>query len=170
MYILIYVYTYEYIYIYIIHILSSYLINILYQWYRARRWRMFQNRQPIGHRKRAWLLWLTDGRVNPPINWKLVGVVFPEVVTMVFINFINRPYLENSKNAKPCGPWSAMVEPSTVPKAALVSVPWIKDISVVWPEKKQNWYPKKTRTKYNSKYRFKRKWEKCDYLVKTIGV
>ena len=36
-----------------------------------------------GTYRRAWLLWITDGKVNPLMDWKVVGVVFFGVITIV---------------------------------------------------------------------------------------
>ena len=33
--------------------------------------------------RKGWLLWLTDGRANPLMDRKVVGVVFPGAVAMV---------------------------------------------------------------------------------------
>ena len=39
----------------------------------------------IGTYRRAWLLWITDGRATPLMDWKVVGVVFFGVVTVVAV-------------------------------------------------------------------------------------
>ena len=35
--------------------------------------------------RRVWLLWVTDGRVNPLMDWKVVGAVFFGVATLVAV-------------------------------------------------------------------------------------
>ena len=35
--------------------------------------------------RRGWLLWITDGRANPVLDWKVVGVVIVGVVAMVAV-------------------------------------------------------------------------------------
>ena len=37
----------------------------------------------VGHYRRGWLLWITDGRANPLMDRKVVGVVFFGMVAMV---------------------------------------------------------------------------------------
>ena len=41
----------------------------------------FKNRKPIG----GWLLWITDGRANPLMDCRVVGVVLFGVATMVAV-------------------------------------------------------------------------------------
>ena len=63
------------------HIFKVYIIFNFYQSYRTKRQRKFQKEETY---RRGWLLWITNGRANPLMDRKVVGVfVFFEVAAMV---------------------------------------------------------------------------------------
>ena len=69
------------LYIYILHI----YINYIYVYTSSTAQGgggSFKNRKPIG---KGWLLWITDGRANPLMDRKVVGVVFAGMVAMVAV-------------------------------------------------------------------------------------